>query len=655
MLHFAYIPNKVSNTLVANPTSEHGFAVVKDAVSRRLTPLQLEELLGRGAHGDSWRARLADGSRVAVKRMFSVGEDPAAFFQRLERASAIQHANLLEVIRTLEENHEMWVVSRLGTGVPLDTLLKAGRMRSGCAVAVGMGILSGLTAIHQAGLWHGSVHGRNVHVDMDGTVRLGDHCLGPAPAGQSSAALRAADVRAAGALICSMLRVPLDGTPAAAQRQALKVASSPLGLAAKAIAGPPRKLPAGYEAAHASLTLWEAARKMATSRRQAQARHDLADMVRAALGAPFPTVVHPSGRHQGLTAGLRPALEPALVPGAPSGGAATPAPPSPAIPAPAATVATATAGTVPPLRAKPAPPQPAAESRELPPPPQRAPIADRAPAAGPALRRPPVAAVRAPTSVTMRRPTRRGVPWSLLALLAAALLIGVCVLMAVASAVPGHRRASAPVRPAPTQPAPAPAVQAPAPSGLPAFGDVPVTTPIVVVPAAPGTAPAAAPGASAPDSQASPRPPETAPGTSGTIPPAPGVAPSVPPPAAAGSARLQALADLPPAGAGDVLLVSLDASGCSPGSACTISVQVALQSVPSRRYVSWTLSSVDLCTGRSAQLATVTVLAQPGWNHVIGMSTVTLPAVVAQVLVAITDSPARTASSLVAVGSSHCS
>ena len=102
-------------------------------------------------------------------------------------------------------------------------------------------------------------------------------------------------------------------------------------------------------------------------------------------------------------------------------------------------------------------------------------------------------------------------------------------------------------------------------------------------------------------------------------------------------------------------MVSLDASGCSPGSACTISVQVALQSVPSRRYVSWTLSSVDLCTGRSAQLATVTVLAQPGWNHVIGMSTVTLPAVVAQVLVAITDSPARTASSLVAVGSSHCS
>ncbi|WP_338204907.1 protein kinase, partial [Candidatus Nephthysia bennettiae] len=298
MLHFAHVRNKVSTTLVANPTSEHGFAVVRDAVTRRLTPLQLEELLGRGAHGDTWRARLADGSRVAVKRMSSVGEDPSAFFQRLEKASGVHHANLLEVIRALEETGEFWVVSRLGTGVPLNTLLKGSRLRSGCAVAVGMGILSGLTALHQAGLWHGSVHGRNVHVDLDGSVKLGDHCLSPAPAGQSSAALRAADVRAAGALICTMLRVPLENAPPAGQRQALKMASSPLGLAAKAIAGPPRKLPAGYEAAHASLTLWEAARKMATSRRQAQARHDLATMVMAALGAPRPTVVQTRDRQE---------------------------------------------------------------------------------------------------------------------------------------------------------------------------------------------------------------------------------------------------------------------------------------------------------------------------------------------------------------------
>jgi hypothetical protein len=175
----------------------------------------------------------------------------------------------------------------------------------------------------------------------------------------------------------------------------------------------------------------------------------------------------------------------------------------------------------------------------------------------------------------------------------------------------------------------------------------------VAVPAAPGSAPAAPAPPRAPASQA-PGGPGVAPGTAGTIPPGPGVAPATPPPAPLAGAPLPALADLPPASAGDVVSVSLDVTGCAPGSACTITVQVALQPAPSRRAVNWTLSSVDLCTGRTAQLATVSVLAQPGWNHVIGLSTVTLPAASAQVLVAITDSPARAASSLAAAGSNHC-
>lgn len=601
--------------------------------------------------------------------MSSVGEDPSAFFQRLEKASGVHHANLLEVIRALEETGEFWVVSRLGTGVPLNTLLKGSRLRSGCAVAVGMGILSGLTALHQAGLWHGSVHGRNVHVDLDGSVKLGDHCLSPAPAGQSSAALRAADVRAAGALICTMLRVPLENAPPAGQRQALKMASSPLGLAAKAIAGPPRKLPAGYEAAHASLTLWEAARKMATSRRQAQARHDLATMVMAALGAPRPTVVQTRDRQESersrrsapgtssapatQAAASASAEAPAAAPATPAG-STLPAPALPTVPAP------------PPIPS-PVPARQAGESRGLPSPPQPgqpAPTA-RLESAGALAAAPPArTAYRTRVPVVgvpgASRHAPAGVPWSLLALLAAALLLAVCVLMAVASAVPIRRPSATPVRPAPTLAGPVPTAQAsplPAAPGLPSFGDVPVTTPIVVVPAAPGSAPAAPPApagrGAAPPAPAAPPVPATGPGTAGTIPPGPGAAPAGPPPPLT-TAPLPALADLPPASAGDVLSVSLDVTGCAPASACTISVEVALRPTGSRRTVNWTLSSVDLCTGRTAQLASISVVAQPGWNHVIGLSTVTMPAASAQVLVAITDSPARAASSLASAGSNHC-
>jgi Protein tyrosine and serine/threonine kinase len=569
---------------------------------------------------------MADGSRVAVKRMSTLGEEPSAFFARLEKAAEVHHANLLDVIRALEQNGEFWVVSRLGTGVPLSVLLKAGRMRSGSAVAVGMGILSGLTALHQAGLWHGSVHARNVHVDMDGTVRLGDQCLSPAPAGQSAAALRASDVRAAGALICSMLRVPLENGPTAGQMQALKVASSPLGLAAKAIAGPPRKLPAGYEAAHASLTLWEAARKMATSRRQAQARQDLSAMVMAAMGGPRPTVVQAPGR-QGTAGsrrvGARPASFAGAAPDSSPGGASTeaatespagarqlPAPPAPQRPGQPRVDEERQAGGQ-------SAPKPAADplrpaAARLP-----ATVPSRMPAGRPAVTVRPVP----PGALTsrMHRPVRSSMPWTALALLAASLLLGVCVLMAVASAVPAHRRPPAPARPTPTQVVPAPTAQiapAPPPPAPRWFGDVPVTTPIVVVPAAPGSAPAA---------------------------PSPGTA-----------APVAALADLPPASAGDVLAVTLDVAGCAAGSACTISVEVTLQPSPNRRSISWTLSSIDLCTGRAVPLAASTVAAQAGWTHVIGLSTVTLPASSAQVLVAITDTPARAASSLAAVGSNHC-
>jgi hypothetical protein len=653
VLHFAYVRNKVSTTLVANPTSEHGFAVVRDAVPRRLTPLQLEELLGRGARGTTWRARLADGTRVAVKRMDTVAEDLTAFFHRLERASEVHHVNLLEVVRALEENREVWVVSRLGTGVPLSTLLKAGRMRSGCAVAVGMGILSGLTALHQAGLWHGAMHGRNVHVDLDGTVRLGDHCLSPAPAGQSSAALRAADVRAAGALICTMLRVPLESGPPTGQKQTLKVASSPLGLAAKAIAGPPRKLPAGYEAAHASLTLWEAARRMATSRRQAQARHDLADMVTTALGTPRPTVVQRPGRPERQDQGGEPGIG---VPGVgpagvgaqgtgPAGAALAPPVPSgppaaPELPAPQEHPAREVARLPVDASALPSAALPA---------PARGPTAggNRPAGAVGASAAPPLRTRLAGPSIASRRVSAIRVPWSLLALLAAALLLGVCLLIALASAMPAYWRSPARAGPAPTQEAPAPTSQVsqPAPTAaLPAYGEVPVTTPIVMVPERPGTAP----------SQASPAPPQpvVAPGTGGVLPPAPGAASGAP--SAGSTAPLSALSALPPASAGDVLSVSLDSSGCAPNIACTITVQVALQPAGHRRTVDWTLSSVDLCTGRAVQLSTISVVAQPGWNHVIGMSTVTIPSASAQVLLAVTDSPARAASSLVAAGSNHC-
>jgi hypothetical protein len=101
-------------------------------------------------------------------------------------------------------------------------------------------------------------------------------------------------------------------------------------------------------------------------------------------------------------------------------------------------------------------------------------------------------------------------------------------------------------------------------------------------------------------------------------------------------------------------MVTIDVSGCVAGSACTISVEVTLQPAPNRRNVTWTLDSIDLCTGTPIQLATSSVAAQAGWSHVVGLSTVTIPRSPAQVLFAVTDSPGRASSSLAPLGLDHC-
>jgi hypothetical protein len=222
--------------------------------------------MGVGSLGVTWRSRLADGTPVAVKRLRASRPDLKASLERLQRPVHPGNAHLLDVLSVFKEDGHLWVAFQMDDGVSLSQLLGLGRLPAACAVAVGIDVLDALTALHEAGLWHGAVHSRNVHVGRGGTARLGDYGLAGEPADESTAALRAADVRAAGALLASTLGV-------------CGRAGTALGLAVRAITGSPRLLPAGHEAAHASLTLWEGARGLASPRRRAQARAHLAALV----------------------------------------------------------------------------------------------------------------------------------------------------------------------------------------------------------------------------------------------------------------------------------------------------------------------------------------------------------------------------------------
>jgi serine/threonine protein kinase len=235
--------------------------------------LPLEEWMGAGALGITWRSRLPDGTAVAVKRLTAVGRDLTPRLQHLQRLRDLAGPNLLDVLSVFEEEDHLWVAFRLDGGVSLSRLLERGRLRPACAVAVGAAVLDALASLHAVGLLHGAVHGRNVHVASDGSVRLGDYGLAAEP-GQAPAALRAADVRAAGTLVAATLGMVLR--PEAGRHARLQ---SSLGRAVRAITGSRRLLPTGHEAAHASLALREGARGLATARRQAGARAQLAAAV----------------------------------------------------------------------------------------------------------------------------------------------------------------------------------------------------------------------------------------------------------------------------------------------------------------------------------------------------------------------------------------
>jgi serine/threonine protein kinase len=236
------------------------------SVELNCASMLLEEHMGEGVLGVTWRSRLADGTAVAVKRLTARGPDLPARLEQLQRSGNLGNPHLLDLLSVFEEvDGHLWVAFRLDDGVPLSRLLEWGRMRPACGVAVGMAVLSALASLHNAGLWHGAVHPRNVHVAGDGTVRLGDYGLAREPACEPPASLRASDVLATGALLAATL--------GHTRRE------SSLGLAVRAITGSRRLMPAGHEAAHASLTLWEGARGMATTRGKAQAREQLAAMV----------------------------------------------------------------------------------------------------------------------------------------------------------------------------------------------------------------------------------------------------------------------------------------------------------------------------------------------------------------------------------------
>jgi hypothetical protein len=108
---------------------------------------------------------------------------------------------------------------------------------------------------------------------------------------------------------------------------------------------------------------------------------------------------------------------------------------------------------------------------------------------------------------------------------------------------------------------------------------------------------------------------------------------------------------LPPTSAGDVMALTLryETPGCGPGSVCHVRVDLAIQPSRAVHPLTWTVYSIDACTGELTPLGIAGATVLRGWTRVAGDSFPRVPTGHVSRLVAITDGPARASSAQVAL------
>ncbi len=140
-------------------------------VERRLgSQYVLESVLGRGASGEVWRGRRDDGTPLAVKLLHqSMAEDPSLVRRFVEERGlllGLQHPNLVRIHDFVVEGPSFAIVMELNEGSDLRKVIGSRvQMLPAEVCRLGVGIASGLTAVHAAGIVHRDIKPENVLLD----------------------------------------------------------------------------------------------------------------------------------------------------------------------------------------------------------------------------------------------------------------------------------------------------------------------------------------------------------------------------------------------------------------------------------------------------------------------------------------------------------
>jgi hypothetical protein len=147
-----------------------------------ITQVTWIDRLGRGAHGETWLARVGAMEICVAKRVLC--DDGAAqqrLLRRLGKIAACRDPALAPVVGMARDGDAVVVLRAFDPGASLSRIVSIGSLAARHVGALAEGILQGLTALEAAGLVHGAIDPGNVFVSGEGRITLCDAGLAPQP------------------------------------------------------------------------------------------------------------------------------------------------------------------------------------------------------------------------------------------------------------------------------------------------------------------------------------------------------------------------------------------------------------------------------------------------------------------------------------------
>src|SRR5438105_15496844 len=151
---------------------------------------KLIELVAPGG-GQGWKAVLKSGKPAVVHEIPIPPAEATAAVPRLQRLFDHRHPALSPVLAWGTDPNGVWIAVEPNEGTPLGSILSRGPLTPPAAAHLGAAVLSGVAALHEAGIALGGFGAAAVRVTTNGDVRLAGHPAAAVRGAPSQSDLRA--------------------------------------------------------------------------------------------------------------------------------------------------------------------------------------------------------------------------------------------------------------------------------------------------------------------------------------------------------------------------------------------------------------------------------------------------------------------------------